>query len=439
MRRVGPPEEAEVVSLAHDGRGVARPSGKAVFVAGALPGERVSLQRTRRRRSYDEADLVEVLRPARERVLPACAHFGTCGGCALQHLEPAAQVEFKRAHLEEQFARVGKVAPGRWLEPLRGPEWHYRRRARLGARHVTKKGRVLVGFRERASGYVTDVQHCHVLAEPAGSLVGPLGGLLDSLRIRERVPQIEVAVAETATVLVFRVLEPPSLDDRQKLREFGATHGVEVWLQPGGYDTVAPLDPPASRLTYSLPEFGVTLEFQPVDFLQVNGELNRRMVTLAVDLLDPGPGDAVLDLFCGLGNFSLPLARRAGRVTGVEGEQGLVERARANAALNGIANATFHQANLAADLRGESWVGQGCDLVLLDPPRAGAAEILPALAAAGPRRIVYVSCHPGSLARDAGLLVHTHGYRLAAAGAMDMFPHTAHVESIAVFEGGGSG
>jgi 23S rRNA (uracil1939-C5)-methyltransferase len=433
-------DPVEIVDLDHDGRGVARVDGKVVFVPGALPGERVTLGRRRRRSGHDVAELADVVSRSPDRVEPRCEHFGVCGGCALQHLDPAAQVAAKGRELQSQLERIGKVRPDAVLPPLDGPVWEYRRRARLGVKYVPKKGRVLVGFRERESPYVTDVRRCHVLAPPVGTLVEPLGRLIDALSIRERLPQIEVAVGESAddarpvTVLVMRVLDPPSADDLAALRAFGREHGVEVWLQPGGYDTAAPLDPPGTTLRYGLPEFGVDLEFGPADFVQVNAGLNRRMVARAIELLAPGPSDAVLDLYCGLGNFTLPLARRAGRVFGVEGEAGLVARARANAARQGLANASFAVADLSKDLRTEPWARERWDRVLLDPPRVGAREVLPAVAASRAGRVVYISCHPGSLARDAGLLVHEHGYRLVAAGVMDMFPHTAHVESIAVFE-----
>lgn len=429
------PERVLVIeSLAHDGRGVARADGKAVFVAGALPGERVIARSLKRHRRYDEAVATEVLHPAPGRVAPRCPHFGVCGGCAMQHLDEAQQLETKRLQVEEQLARIGRVAPDRWVPSLGGAAWAYRRRARLGVKWVSKKGRLLVGFRERATPYVAEIDSCAVLAEPVGRLIGALASLVARLSIRERLPQIEVAVGERATALVLRVLDPPSTADLAQLRAFAAAQGVEFYLQPGGYDTVAPLDPPATPLGYTLPEFDVELRFEPTDFIQVNAALNRRAVALAVRLLDPGPDEAVLDLFCGLGNFTLPLARRAARVVGVEGEAGLVARARANAARNGIGNAEFHVADLAQDLAAAPWALEPFRRVLLDPPRAGAAAALPLVARLRPARVVYVSCHPASLARDAGELVHVHGFRLAAAGVMDMFPQTAHVESIAVFE-----
>lgn len=431
-----PPERMQVASLADDGRGVARVDGKTVFVHGALPGEEVMAQRVRRHRRYDEADLLEVLVAAPERVAPRCEHFGVCGGCALQHLDAARQIEVKRRHVAEQFARVGHVEPARWLEPLTGPAWGYRRRARLGVRNVIKKGRVLVGFRERAKPYVTDVRHCPVLAGPVADLVGALAELVGTLDIRDRLPQFEVAVADDATVLVARVLDPPGDADLERLRSFAATQAVEFYLQPGGLDSIAPLSAPATPLTYRLPAFDVEIQFEPSDFIQVNADINAKAVSLAVELIEPGPSDAVLDLFCGLGNFTLPLARRAARVTGVEGDAGLVARARANAHRNGIDNADFHVADLMTDPGQAAWAMQDYRRVLLDPPRAGAAGVLPLIGRIRPQRIVYVSCHPASLARDAGVLVNEFGFRLAAAGVMDMFPHTAHVESIALFEAG---
>ncbi|MCC7198312.1 MAG: 23S rRNA (uracil(1939)-C(5))-methyltransferase RlmD [Gammaproteobacteria bacterium] len=433
------PIEVEVTALAHDGRGVARHDGKTVFVAGALPGERVRCQRYRLHRQYDEARLVDVLQASADRVTPRCAAFGTCGGCMLQQLPPARQIVFKQEQLAQELARIGRVEPVRWLEPLTGPAWNYRRRARLGARYVPRKERSLVGFRERASSHVTETARCEVLAVPVDGLLGPLGDLLGQLSIRARVPQIEVACGAASTVLVLRVLDAPATPDLDLLRDFAKRHGVEFWLQRGGPDTAMPLDPPGASLRYALPEFDLTLDFLPTDFVQVNAPLNERMVTQAVGLLAPGPGERVLDLFCGLGNFALALARRAGTVTGVEGERGLVERARANAVQNGIGNAVFFTSNLFEPDTTARWARGAYDKVLLDPPRAGAREILPLVAASGAVRVVYVSCHPGSLARDAGILVQEHGFRLAAAGVMDLFPHTAHVESIAVFERGVAG
>lgn len=423
----------EVTSLSHDGRGVAHDGGKALFIAGALPGERVRIAHRRRRRSYDEARLEAIERPSVHRVVPKCRHFGVCGGCVLQHLDSAEQLRLRQSHLLEELQRIGKVVPGRVLEPLTGESWGYRRRARLGVRWVAKKGRVLVGFRERLSPFLADLQRCEILAPPLDSLLEPLAELIGGLSIRERVPQIEVAAGDNAVALVFRLLEQPTPEDLQRLRSFAASHALQVHMQRGGVDTIEPLvggDP----LRYRLPEFDLSFEFAPTDFIQINASLNRRMVSRALDLLAPGSEQRVLDLFCGIGNFSLPLARRAGSVVGVEGDVRLVERARANARRNGLANVEFHVADLAQPLESLPWTLPKCDAVLLDPPRAGAREVLPLVDHSCARRVVYISCHTGSLARDAGILVHELGFQLTAAGVMDMFPHTAHVESLAMFD-----
>jgi 23S rRNA (uracil1939-C5)-methyltransferase len=399
----------------------------------------------RRHRQHDEGELLEVLRPSPERVAPPCVHFGVCGGCALQHLDPRAQLAAKQRELAESLARVGRVEPRRWLPPLAGPTTGYRRRARLGAKYVPKRGRVLVGFRERAKPYVAALDACAVLAPPLDALIAPLSALLTGLASRQAIPQIEVAVGEDATALVFRVLEPPNAADLAALHAFGEERGLRIHLQPAGMDSVRWLRTPdaawdAARaedepwLHYTLPAHDVRLAFRPTDFVQVNAAVNRALVAQALDELQLGPGQRVLDLFCGLGNFTLPLARRVGEVVGIEGEAGLVARARHNAALNGIGNASFHVADLAAPDGGGAALAGRFDRVLLDPPRAGAIEVLPRVAALGAGRIVYVSCHPGTLARDLEALCHVHGYRLEAAGVIDMFPHTTHVESMAVLE-----
>lgn len=434
MKPAAAVETAEVESLDQEGRGIAHVGGKAVFVHGALPGESVSFRRIRRRRRHDEAEVVEILRTSGERVAPRCSHFGVCGGCSLQHLGREAQLAAKARTVADALERIGGVSPERWLAPLTGPAWAYRRRARLGCKYVDKKGKLLVGFRERGSPLLADLASCEVLAPPAGALITPLAELVESLEIRRRVAQVEVAVGDNAAAFVLRVLEDPSPDDLAKLAAFESAHGVAIYLQRGGLDTVRPLTPPAPALRYELPGLPAGIEFAPTDFVQVNGPLNRAMVERAISLLAPRPGDRALDLFCGLGNFSLPLALEVAFVDGVEGDAGLVARARANAERNGIANAAFHAADLLAPEPAGPWTRGPYDLVLLDPPRAGAREVLPAATASRPRRIVYVSCHPGTLARDAGILVREHRYRLVEAGIMDMFPHTSHVESIALFE-----
>jgi 23S rRNA (uracil1939-C5)-methyltransferase len=434
-RRRREPETARIDAATHDGRGIAAVEGKKVFVAGALVGEQVRFQRRKFRRNFDEAELLEVLDPSSERIEPGCEAYGRCGGCVMQHISDERQRDIKSQALEDSLQRIGGVEPDRWLEPLCGPVWAYRRRARLAVKDVPAKGRVLVGFRERHAPFVTDMQRCEVLAAPVDGLIAPLSELIGSLTIRARLPQVEVAVADNAVALVLRVLDPPSPGDLRAMAEFGARYDVRIYLQPGGVDTVTPVYPEGSleSLCYSLPDFDVVIDFDPVGFVQVNSEINRQMVSRAIDYLDPQPGDRVLDLFCGIGNFSLPLALRAGRVLGVEGEATLVAAAKNNAARNGIGNAEFRQADLSAIDGNESWFCQGWDRLLLDPARSGAAEIVAHIDKAGPSRIVYVSCHPGTLARDAGTLVHDKGYTCEAAGIIDMFPHTAHVESMAVF------
>jgi 23S rRNA (uracil1939-C5)-methyltransferase len=425
---------ADVVDLAHDGRGVARVEGKAVFIEGALPGERVRYRVHKRRKQMDEAGLVEVLIPSPDRVVPRCAHFGICGGCSLQHLSPAAQLAAKERQLLENLQRIGNVQPARILAPLRGPDWAYRRRARLGVKYVHKKGRVLAGFREREKPYIADIKRCEILLAPLALLPEELAALTETLEIKERIPQVEVAAGDAGTALVFRVLQAPGPEDLEKIAAFGAARGLQIFLQTGGLDTVRPLREDYAPLNYAVDGGSVVIEFGPVDFIQVNREINVSMVDAAMSLLQPEPADAVLDLFCGLGNFTLPLARRARQVLGVEGDAQLLSKARANAARNGIGNAVFAMENLFEPQAFGAWSNEHYDLVLLDPPRAGAAELLTRMGHWRPRRVVYISCHPGSLARDAGTLVSEHGFTLTAAGVMDMFPHTTHVESIAVFE-----
>lgn len=429
----GDVQEADVVDLAHDGRGIARVGGKAVFIEGALPGERVRLRVIKRRRHLDEAGLVDVIVASPDRVVPRCAHFGVCGGCSLQHLSGPAQLQAKQRQLLDNLERIGRVRPQRILAPLQGPQWAYRRRARLGVKYVHKKGRVLAGFRERDKPYIADLKRCEILDEPLGGLPRQLAELVETLAIREKTPQVEVAAGDAAAALVFRVLEPPEPADVEKIAAFGAAHGLQIFLQTGGLDTVRPLDPLYPPLRYALDD-GVVIEFGPVDFIQINRAVNASMVRAAVDALQPGAQDSVLDLFCGLGNFSLSLARRARRVAAVEGDAALVAKAAANGARNGIGNASFFVENLFEPALFGAWDRERYDLVLLDPPRAGAAALLARMAHWRPRRVVYISCHPGSLARDAEILVHGQGFELAGAGVMDMFPHTTHVESMAVFE-----
>jgi 23S rRNA (uracil1939-C5)-methyltransferase len=432
-RRVAEPETVEIIDLSDDGRGVAHPPGKVLFVHGALPGETVRVMRGRRRRGYDEARVDAVLEPAAERVSPGCVHFDVCGGCSLQHLAPASQRELKQRRLLRLFDDAG-VAPESVFDPIAAEPWRYRRRARLGVRYVAGKGRVLVGFRERFKPYIAVLDSCPVLAPPADGLLTPLGELIGSLSIYNRLPQVEVCVADERTALVLRVLDPPTDEDRAALRAFEAEQDVDVWLQSGGPDTIRPLGPEPPDLSYRLSDFDLEFCFGPTDFIQVNAAVNARMVVRAIELLAPAAGDRVLDLFCGIGNFSLALARAGAHVTGVELAAPLVARARSNARRNGIDSARFEVADLFRDEGDWDWAGRPYDAVLLDPARAGAGPALGAVAGTGAGRVVYVSCNPETLATDAAVLVRDHGFRLAGAGVIDMFPHTAHLESIALFE-----
>ena len=401
-----------------------------MFVEGALPGERASVRLFRQKARFALGRMVRVESASPERRVPRCPHFGVCGGCVLQHATTAAQMQAKRDWLEQSLSRIGKVAPQRWLETVQGAEWGYRHRARLSVRRVPKKGGVLVGFRERRSSYVADLRECAVLPQAVSRLIPQLKILVESLSVRERLPQIELAVGDNAAALVVRHLLPLEKDDEEKLRAFAREHGVHVWLQPGGPESAHPFEPAASELYYDLPAFGVRLRFRPTDFTQVNHEVNRTLVARALELLDPRPGERIADLFCGLGNFSLPIARRGARVIGFEGSGELVARARENAAANGLV-AQFE----AMDLFRPNLAPYGpFDKLLVDPPRQGAIEVVKSLGKDAAPRIVYVSCDPATLARDAGVLVHVNGYALVAAGVVNMFPHTAHVESLALFE-----
>ncbi|MFT4198281.1 MAG: 23S rRNA (uracil(1939)-C(5))-methyltransferase RlmD [Pseudoxanthomonas sp.] len=435
------PFEIAIDDLSHDGRGVGRrpaagegEGGKAVFVAGALPGERVLAEQTAKNRHFDEARTLEVLQASPERVVPRCPHFGTCGGCVLQHLAEDRQIAAKQRTLLENLQRIGHVQPARVLAPLCADSWGYRRKGRFSVRRVEKKGRTLVGFREQDPRFVAELRECHTVIPQIGFEVEALARLVDGLQARADIPQIEFIAGDETVALVFRHLKPLPQADLDALAAFAQAQGFAVFLQPGGVDSVRPLWPAEPPLSFRLAPWDVELGFRPLDFIQVNAKLNDKMIAHAFELLDPRPGERVLDLFCGLGNFTLPLARRVGEVVGVEGDAGLVARAQENARRNGLGNARFFAADLTTDQRGTAWMRQGFDKLLLDPPRSGAIEVLRQLPLERFGRIVYVSCHPGSLARDAGYLVNERGFRLEAAGVMDMFPHTAHVESVAVFE-----
>lgn len=428
------PARAHIDSFAHDGRGVAHVDGKAVFIEGALPGEDVEFTYNAIRRDYAEGHVDRVLAPSPDRVEPFCPRFSVCGGCRLQHLVLSKQVAARQDLLMEQLRRLGKVEPESVLWPLTGESRGYRRKARLGVKYVAKKGKVLVGFREKASNLLAEIESCPVLHPSVGERIGAIAQLIGQLSVRDRIPQIEVAVGDEATALVFRVLADPSEQDAARVAAFGAEFGLSVLWQRHGPDSIVPVSPEkAAPLSYRLPARGLRFEFKPGDFTQVNQDINRRMVEYALELLDIDTDHEVLDLFCGLGNFTLPIAQWARHVIGLEGEKGLIEQARRNAALNGIDNAEFHVADLFQIHDGAPWIDRRFDRVLLDPSRAGAQEVLRYVPRWQAPRLVYVSCNPATLARDAGILVHQHRYRLLSAGVMDMFPHTAHVESVAVF------
>ena len=434
---------AIIESLDQEGRGVAHVEGKTIFIDGALPGELATYKSHRKKASYEVADAVEILKTSNLRATPKCPHFGMCGGCAMQHLDFGGQVAAKQRLLEDNLWHLGKVKPETMLSAIYGPQWGYRNKARLRVRHVPKKGGVLVGFNEKASSFVAAMNSCEVLPPHVSDLIVPLQQLIAKLTVIDRLPQIEVAVGEKATVLVLRILEPLQPADEPLLREFADQHGIQIWTQSKGPDTVIPFHPlNGPKLSYSLPEFDLTYTFKPTEFTQVNPHINRVMIRRAMQLLQPEAGERIADFFCGLGNFTLPIARSGATVLGMEGSKALVERARESAALNGLENQTeYREADLfkmTPDALAEVGV---FDKWLVDPPRDGALELLKALPgednesqAIPPKRIVYVSCNPATLARDAGLLVNVKGYRLVAAGIINMFPHTAHVESIALFE-----
>jgi len=442
-------EWLQVESIDLEAQGVAhRADGKVVFIDGALPGEQVQAQIGRRKNNWEQGTLTALRRESSQRVRPACPHFGlhagACGGCKMQHLHPSAQVAVKQRALEDNLKHLAKVVPERVLRPMEGAPWGYRKRARLSVRYVAKKGTVLIGFHERKSRYVADMQTCAVLPLAVSALLMPLRALIGAMEARERLPQIELAMGDHVTALVLRNLEPLSPNDQALLRDFAAQHGVQWWLQPKGPETVHLLDEGGPVLAYGLPEFGITMPFRPTDFTQVNHDINRLLVERALKLLAVEPAERVIDWFCGLGNFTLPLARQAAQVLGIEGSETLVARSRENARFNNIHNATFEARNLFELLPSDLAKYGSANRWLVDPPREGAFALVKAVADAvqdpssapgwePPQRIVYVSCNPATLARDAGVLVHLAGYRLAATGVVNMFPHTAHTESIAVF------
>ncbi|HUO44833.1 MAG TPA: 23S rRNA (uracil(1939)-C(5))-methyltransferase RlmD [Burkholderiales bacterium] len=428
-----------VESLDQEGRGVAHASGKVIFIEGALPGEMVSYAPFRKKPSFEIARAENIVEPSPARVAPRCRHFGTCGGCSLQHLDVDAQVAVKQRVLEDTLWHIGKIRPRTMLPAIYGAPWGYRHRARFSARFIPKKGGLLIGFHEKRSSYVADMTSCEIVPPRISALLIPLRGLLGALSIRDRVPQLELAIGDDMDALVLRVLQPPTPEDENLLRQFADRHRVRFFLQPGGPDSATPLEPArGSELHYSLPEFALKIRFSPTDFTQVNHAVNAVLVRRALALLDPRPGERIADMFCGLGNFSLAIARRGGHVAGIEGSAPLVAAARSNADSNGLAAMTdFVQADLfKVDGRWLAQLGR-FDRMLLDPPRDGAIELVKALAgdaANAPARVVYVSCNPATLARDAAVLAYAGNYALSSAGIVNMFPHTSHVESIAIFD-----
>jgi len=430
-----PPETAKatIESMAHDGRGVAHVDDKAVFIAGALPGEEVIFEYSKKKKDFAEGRVTEVLSASADRVEPGCQHYDICGGCSFQHLDPEKQILAKQTILIDQFKSIGRLENIELWPALSGPHWGYRHRARLGVKDVVKKGRVLVGFREKASPYLAEIEQCEVLHSAVGKRLMDLSTLIGELSIKDKIPQIEVSICDNRTALVFRILEPLSDNDLDLLKAFEQSAEVDIYSQSKGPDTIKPISGEKPALSYQLPN-DVTLYFGPSDFVQVNVEINRKMINRALETLQLNEDDKVLDLFCGLGNFTLPMARVAGQVTGVEGSDDLIKRAKQNADKNGISNVDFHVANLMEELPNDDWVNKKYNKVLIDPPRLGAKEILHYLPKWGAKQVLYISCNPSTLARDAAIMVNELGYTMKKAGVMDMFPHTSHVESIALFE-----
>ena len=426
-----------IESLDQEGRGIAHHEGKVIFIEGALTGERVTYSSYRKKPTFEIALATNIVKESFMRVQPKCIHFGVCGGCSMQHLEPRAQVAAKQRILEDNLQRIGKVKPETILPAIHGLPWGYRQRARLSVRHVLKKGKTLVGFHEKRSSFIADMTLCEILPPKISKLLPLLSQLVDGLSIRDRLPQIEVACGENVDVLVLRIMAPLTVSDEAALREFADAHDIQFWLQTKGPETVQPFHPPvAPQLSYTLPEFGIEMPFAPTEFTQVNHRLNRVMVHRAIRLLDPQPNERIADFFCGLGNFTLPIAKSGAQVLGIEGSQALVMRGLQGAAHNGLSDNTDFIAMNLFEMDEKTLADLGTfDKWLVDPPRDGAVELVKAITPeTAPQRIVYVSCNPATLARDAEVLVHVKGYRLKAAGVMNMFPQTSHVESIAVFE-----
>lgn len=434
--KVYPEAILEIEHLSHEGRGISHLQDKTTFIDGALPQEEVKCKITKRHSRYNEAETIEVLRPSSDRTTPLCPHFGVCGGCSLQHMQMDAQLAFKQNVLLEQLKHFGQVTPETLLPPLSGHSWHYRRKARLGVRYVKKKEKLLVGFREKSSSFLADMQTCHVLDKRIGMHLEDLSKVISGLSQYDQIAQVEVAASDNQIALVFRHLKNLLESDIQQLMNFGQRFNFHIYLQPNPPANIHKIYPQgiSDRLTYTLPDYQLTFEFHPLDFTQINGEINPLMIRQALAFLAPNENETILDLFCGLGNFTLPIARFAKKVVGVEGSSEMVTRAEQNALANQLTNTAFYAANLMSPDVSAPWMQHHYDKILLDPPRTGAAEIIPFFPQFSAKRIIYISCNPATLARDAKELVHNQHYKLQASGIINMFPHTSHIEAMAVFE-----
>jgi len=427
------PIELTIEDLSHDGRGVAKWNDKVVFVQNALPGEVVMAKLNRNTRNYNEALATEIKQASDDRTVPRCEYYTICNGCSMMHLKEDKQIEFKFNTLKNNFHKIAHVMPERWWQPLTDSHWHYRRRARLSAKWVTAKDKMLVGFREKNGRFVADMDRCYVLEERLAGLITPLSELFAQTTIKAFIPQVECSMGDNVTALIIRHMKPFSSDDLMLIKQFADQHDLQIYLQSKGPETVTPLEKYDQPLRFHLDSYQLTYEFLPNDFIQVNRRMNEKMIAQALEAMALSSDDVVLDLFCGLGNFTLPMAQSAAQVVGVEGDLQLVERARHNAELNQLENVSFYQADLTKDQDNSEWFNRPFTKVLIDPPRSGAWEILPLIAQTAAKTLVYVSCHPASLARDTDRLVNELGFTLQQAGVMDMFPHTSHVESMAIF------
>jgi len=427
------PIEVVIEDLSHDGRGIARINGKVMFVNGALPGEKVIAKHTGGNKNFEEGLAIEILQASKDRVEAKCQFYDECNGCTMMHLAPSKQIEFKQNTLKQNLLKMAKLQPEAWLDPLTADSWHYRRRARLSVRWVVAKDKVLVGFREKEGRYVADMDYCEVLQKPLDDLLKPLAVMIEKLIIKQHVAQIEASIADDDVALIIRHLKPIRETDEKILLDFANEHSVRIYSQSKGPNTIVEMTKKDQALYFDMPSYNIRMEFLPSDFIQVNAKMNEKMIAHAIDLLEISEEDVVLDLFCGLGNFTLPLATKVIKIVGIEGDQSLVDRAIHNAKLNQLDNVEFHEADLRRNHENSEWFKKEYTKVLIDPPRSGAWEVLPLIAQTKAETLLYVSCHPASLARDTDRLVNELGFKLVKAGVMDMFPHTSHVESIALF------